>query len=200
MNDCSQPSRSLGLCRKHYKRFKKYGNPEHLHSNTCPNCDTLFASLYSNQKWCSVKCREIATRSDSWKKWYASNRDRHIEHNSIYYQNNRAYVLKRTKKWVDNRKQLDSEYHQKRIRKARYGIDEEFFQKSLEQQNHACFICKIPFDFKVKISKRPYVDHDHKSGKVRGLLCHNCNLVIGFSQENIFNLQNAIYYLEKYGK
>lgn len=41
------------------------------------------------------------------------------------------------------------------------------------------------------------IDHDHKTGKIRGLLCGFCNKAIGLLKENINILRNAIHYLEK---
>ena len=42
-----------------------------------------------------------------------------------------------------------------------------------------------------------YVDHDHKTGKVRGMLCHACNTVIGHADDNVTILNSAIKYLEE---
>lgn len=43
-----------------------------------------------------------------------------------------------------------------------------------------------------------HVDHCHTTGKVRGILCHHCNLMLGNAKDNTFVLSNAIKYLEKY--
>jgi hypothetical protein len=42
------------------------------------------------------------------------------------------------------------------------------------------------------------VDHCHETGKIRGLLCHNCNVAIGHLGDNLSTMQNAISYLAKY--
>ena len=42
------------------------------------------------------------------------------------------------------------------------------------------------------------VDHDHETGKIRGLLCSNCNVAIGLLEEDISRMQSMIAYLERY--
>lgn len=71
----------------------------------------------------------------------------------------------------------------------------------LKEQNYQCDCCKIFFKKnsvnsykKIKIC----IDHDHKSGKIRGLLCGKCNSAIGLFGDSINNLQNAINYLKRY--
>lgn len=57
--------------------------------------------------------------------------------------------------------------------------------------------CKICLMHKSQFQKGLAVDHCHKTGKIRGLLCHKCNTGIGSFQENIARLKSAINYLEK---
>ena len=61
-------------------------------------------------------------------------------------------------------------------------------------QNNACAICKISLD---ENEKRAYIDHDHDTGKVRGLLCSHCNSGLGFFKDNLDSLENAKNYLIK---
>jgi hypothetical protein len=42
------------------------------------------------------------------------------------------------------------------------------------------------------------VDHDHTTGKVRGLLCHDCNVGIGFMRDSVENFRRAIAYLDRH--
>jgi len=75
------------------------------------------------------------------------------------------------------------------LKLKKYGISVEFYQDQLEQQQGNCKICSekmIP----------PNVDHDHKTGTVRGLLCSRCNTAIGLLRESKSNLINALAYLE----
>ena len=73
--------------------------------------------------------------------------------------------------------------------KGRYGLDIEQFTELLKAQDHKCAICG---DETILC-----VDHDHKTGEVRGLLCHPCNLALGKLKDSIPNLKNAIRYLSK---
>lgn len=77
-----------------------------------------------------------------------------------------------------------------------YDITVEQYQKMLTEQNSKCKICNKP-GFKIKESHKLLlvVDHCHKTGKVRGLLCHNCNRALGLLQDSVTNLENAIQYL-----
>lgn len=66
----------------------------------------------------------------------------------------------------------------------------------LEEQHGVCAICGKP-ETKPN-AKYLAVDHDHKTGEVRGLLCNNCNRALGLLQDNTEVLQNAINYLKKH--
>lgn len=75
----------------------------------------------------------------------------------------------------------------------KYGISNEEFEKMSDQQNGKCSICLQPNANGKKLS----VDHCHKLGKVRGLICNRCNLGIGNFRDSIGILKKAIEYLEK---
>jgi hypothetical protein len=77
---------------------------------------------------------------------------------------------------------------------VRYGIGEEAY-KALEQaQNYGCKICGV--DAADQPGGVLDVDHDHKTGRIRGLLCHNCNVLLGHAKENPVILLKAIQYLK----
>lgn len=79
--------------------------------------------------------------------------------------------------------------------KYRFNLSEEDYLNLLLKQNNKCAIC-----FKECISGRALaVDHCHKTGKVRGLLCTKCNQGIGQFDENLENFYSAIKYLKKNG-
>ena len=78
----------------------------------------------------------------------------------------------------------------------KYGITIEDFNMMLLTQNNKCKICGEEFTFSGKITA--YVDHDHSTGKIRGLLCAHCNSGLGFFNDSTDNLKAAIKYLEDY--
>ena len=75
------------------------------------------------------------------------------------------------------------EYHLRR----RYGIGVKAFEEMLEEQGGACLICEKP--------DPEHVDHDHETGKVRGILCFNCNQGLGDFRDDVRSLTRAVGYL-----
>lgn len=74
-----------------------------------------------------------------------------------------------------------------------YGLSQEDYLSKINDQKNLCAICKTK-----NVGKVLCVDHDHKTGKVRGLLCTNCNVGLGNLKDNIQILQSAIEYLQNY--
>jgi hypothetical protein len=86
--------------------------------------------------------------------------------------------------------------NRKSILKTKYGITLEEFNCMLKDQNNSCAICGCGNE-----KKNNYglcVDHCHKSGKVRRLLCNHCNLGLGYFGDDIELMKKAIEYLIKY--
>lgn len=91
--------------------------------------------------------------------------------------------------------------HKERIGWLRrtYNITLEEYQKIFDAQNGVCYICKQPETCRAKNGiKNLAVDHCHKTGKVRGLLCTNCNKTLGNVKDNIGLLQKMVAYLKEY--
>jgi hypothetical protein len=85
------------------------------------------------------------------------------------------------------------EWH--RCLKAKYGIDANEYQRMLFFQGGTCAICGTTKPG--KHYKRMPVDHCHKTGKVRGLLCADCNAMLGIAHESPEVLRKAARYLEE---
>ena len=75
------------------------------------------------------------------------------------------------------------------IIRRKYGITQDDFNNLVEAQDGLCGICGDELD---KIN----IDHDHESGKVRGLLCTGCNTGLGHLGDNINGLEKALHYLK----
>ena len=73
--------------------------------------------------------------------------------------------------------------------KYKYGISLEDFNKIFKEQNGICAICNV--------SKATHIDHNHKTSKVRGLLCRDCNIGLGLFKDNKTFLLSAKTYLER---
>lgn len=83
------------------------------------------------------------------------------------------------------------------IRKNR-GIDLWDFKYILHSQGGKCAICgSLEFGQGIRDLKRGAVDHDHKTGEVRGILCDKCNRGIGLLGDDIEILRSAIKYLSR---
>ena len=84
--------------------------------------------------------------------------------------------------------------------KRRYGITSDTVHEMYKAQDGKCKICLKPGDvFElgfVKRSKQLCLDHSHRTGKVRGLLCNNCNRGLGMFKDNKDVLKAAIKYLK----
>lgn len=82
--------------------------------------------------------------------------------------------------------------------KAFYGITQEQYLVMQTNQNNRCLICKKEPELVKSKSTKLYIDHCHKSKKIRGLLCHKCNTAIGLFEEDSRILQSAIEYINKH--
>lgn len=103
-----------------------------------------------------------------------------------------GYVVN-CKSCKENYRQLNLEkISLQRITKV-YNLSKEEYKNLITLQNNRCAICnKEHFE---NNKNKLFIDHDHKTGKVRGLLCHHCNVALGSFYDNIDILQNAINYL-----
>jgi hypothetical protein len=103
-----------------------------------------------------------------------------------------AYDNNKHKAYMKQRLAKDGQLYRK-MTIRRHGLTEQEFNDMLLQQGNVCGICKGPPNGKDNVF---HIDHDHNTGKVRGLLCSFCNLSLGFARDNIDVLQCMIKYLE----
>ncbi len=108
-----------------------------------------------------------------------------------YYLKNKEKRLAYDKKY---KKDHPESKEKRRIRRFRYEliITKEEYDDLLKIQNNVCAICK-----KVDSKKSLAIDHNHKTGKIRGLLCEGCNIGLGGFKDDILLLSQSIKYLKK---
>lgn len=84
----------------------------------------------------------------------------------------------------------------RRLHLRRYGMSVTEYETMYAAQNGCCAICSINETLAPK--KRLCVDHDHKTGDVRALLCVNCNTALGMLQDDPSLFVKATQYLQKH--
>jgi hypothetical protein len=97
-------------------------------------------------------------------------------------------VVKEKRNTPEGKKKAFNQYLKKT-----YGIDADIYHNILYLQNNKCAICGSG-DWESK-SRAMDLDHDHETGKVRGILCHSCNIAIGLLSDNPNTIYAAAVYL-----
>jgi hypothetical protein len=166
-------------------------------------------------KWCGVELEEGINwyRSSARKKCYtckSCNREqmavrratdaefvkRCKEYHKEYINDpeNKKKANERIKKWREaNREHIRARDRNNGL-KWKYGIGSEEFNRMFQEQGSVCAICGT----EQPDGKRPFmVDHDHTTGKVRGILCNNCNMGLGWFKDKEEYLTKAIEYLKE---
>lgn len=111
-----------------------------------------------------------------------------------WYKRNRAKSLTRVAQWRKNNPEGEFNGYLRR----KYGLTREQYNTMLASQEGKCGICGGPPTGKSKNGRahtRFDIDHDHVTKKVRGLLCHPCNVLLGQARDKVEILQAAILWL-----
>lgn len=133
-------------------------------------------------------------RNAATKRWALNNKEKILEKNRRYAIVN--YEKLREKRRINPPKpRKKAQPHGAVQRKYKYGITQEYFEFLISQQNGLCAVC-----FKEPNGNRKIlcIDHDHDTGKIRGLLCHKCNSAIGLFNDNIVLIEKALIYLKSF--
>ncbi len=105
----------------------------------------------------------------------------------------KADRLANPEKWVAYRDRYKAKHpgiHSQHQRKHRYGLTDSDYVALLLAHDNKCAVCG-------QEPKRPHVDHDHVTGKVRGILCSRCNQGLGMFDDDPQRLIAAIDYLKE---
>lgn len=125
-----------------------------------------------------------------------------------YMQTEKGKVIRRkyqhSKKGKQTQKRYTTSINGQQTRRncalqSKYNFTLKEYNQLFQQQNGRCAICRKPETASNQYGIRVLaVDHNHKTGKVRALLCDRCNRMIGFAKENKDILQKAIKYLSRF--
>ena len=107
------------------------------------------------------------------------------------------YDKKYYQQHIKDKKKYDRQYHQENREERRncslkrdYGINVVQYNLMFDAQSGCCAICKV---HQSQLKKRLHVDHNHKTGKVRGLLCPRCNTKLGVVEDKDFLVKSKFY-------
>jgi len=142
------------------------------------------------------------------KNYYILNKKKINDKNNLWYKNcdqekrrkhYQNWYIKNREKVLEKQKNKSKSKIKDLSLKSRYGISLNDFNRLLKKQNSKCKICRLKEVAKATQNKIKSlsIDHNHTTGKIRGLLCQNCNAGIGLFKENINLLKKVINYLEK---
>ena len=138
------------------------------------------------------------------KRWVANNRERRRAQQARWYRSNAERIAEENKINGPIRVQKHRDYYEKhpeklteRALKHHHGLSLREYQGILEAQGGTCAICRGTESDSG--TKRLSVDHDHKTGVVRGLLCGRCNRMLGLAKDLPQTLMEAAKYLLKAG-
>lgn len=195
MNHCLAP-----FCEniKYYNKGKSYGYcKQHIYERAKYNVKSYKELL---PLWCFLRCSIHGL----------------LNYDQVYIHNLKHSIKKvKCKKCTKNYINKNYDPKKQKIRNAKsevqihfskiqkkYGIDSNQYYQMLLNQNNSCAICEIHLSDYIKNHKgqklaRKYfdVDHCHRTGAVRGLLCRPCNIGIGFLKSKKYNMEKAASYL-----
>lgn len=142
-------------------------------------------------------------------------RRKYLEENKEAYKNGTKQRAKERKCYICNRvkpaskfyisnstadglhpccKKCSNEHALQNQHKRKFGITAEESKALLKAQGYKCAICGRKRSKKRKLA----IDHNHTTGKMRGIICIQCNSMLGHAKDNIETLKSAIVYIKKY--
>lgn len=212
LEGCHSPIKTRGYCGAHYQKLRKLGAIK-THSQVIAEKGKMTDHKYY-QRW--SKNKSLGILCERWQDFWC-----YVDDVGDSNGCTKMLRLQETElfgpdnfKWAEELSGiLKNRYYQREYRKAssnyknkiylrQYGISFEEYQEMFRRQNGRCAICGEEERRLVRKGleeKRALaVDHCHKTGKIRALLCSDCNPSLGGFKDNIQTLLNAIEYLRKY--
>ncbi len=110
-----------------------------------------------------------------------------------YYAKNKEILNKKAAIWRKKDPEKTKANNRRKHLRVTYNLTIEDFENLMLLQNGVCKICKQINVF----GRHLAIDHCHKTGKIRGLLCNPCNQGLGAFRDDLERMQNAINYLKE---
>lgn len=133
-------------------------------------------------------------RREYERQWRARNGAKSREIKRRFYHSNRENQVNRVKQYqAENREKVSAYSRETEYRGRKHGLARGEFEIMLEEQNGRCKLCGTPTP-----EGDLHIDHDHKTGLVRGLLCRPCNAGPGMFHDSPEELRRAIDYIERH--
>lgn len=211
IDGCGRHQQTSGLCNSHYRRKLRHGSSD----ITRPSDWGAKGKHPLYYSWGQVKKKRGYAEVDSrWDDFWLFVEDvgekpsptyklQRLDDSKPYNKDNYAWTDRKIKfengaDYIKKYRDIHPEKFAKYEIKKKYGLADDEYQKMFNDQNSVCAICK---NSETRIGTNNAVmnlavDHCHKTGKIRGLLCANCNTSLGGFKDDINLLQSAIRYLE----
>ena len=151
---------------------------ERAHDAACRDEIRLKARTY-----CAAHREEVRIKAKAW-------RAAHREEQKVYRTTHREEISIREKTWRAKNPGRTRASNMKKL----YGLTTIKFTALLESQRGTCASCKA-----AEWGRRgPQIDHDHVTGKIRGILCRKCNTALGMIGDDLKIARLLVAYLEKF--
>lgn len=156
---------------KSLSEFTIHNRAKGQHRNFCHECEKKWIRDYHKSPQGKAKNQE----------WIAQNQIKIAEYKRLYRE--------------DEQKRAQNKiYHRAKWLKDAFNMTVADYMALYEKQDGKCAICGSAQNGK----KNFCIDHDHETGKVRGLLCHNCNVSVGLMKDSPSLLRKAADYLDSF--
>lgn len=156
-----------------------------------PNTDPEKAKVY-NKRYRETHGEQIAACQRRYRQEHREELDTYQKrYNAEHAEERRAYLARYRDDPVNSKRRAD--YHRLRT----HGVTREWYDAKLSEQGGVCAICGADTP-RAKRRVHFYVDHDHRTGEPRGLLCCQCNYGLGHFGDDPEVLRRAATYLTEH--
>jgi hypothetical protein len=160
-------------------------------STTVPD-DRRTKRLAYQRAWYQANKKE---HNAAQKAWREANKERLAAYHKARYQANRVEIDARNKAWEEANPEAAKAMRRAAAFRRKYGLTVEAWEAMLASQGSRCPGCGLAFG--LLRGSEPHVDHCHRTGAVRGLLCGHCNKAVGLAGDNPRILRALARYLER---